>query len=111
MNLPCSLAEPIMVGQEHAGGMSWPALSSSTDTWGLWIDLVQMGWEKTGRLGQVGTAQNNWLLRVLKGPQMSRKISEPTKNSAGREAGDMSNIAVENNLSGRQDKGAETEYT
>lgn len=42
---------------------------SSTDPWGLWVDLVWMGWEKTERLSQVGTATNTWLLRVLKGPR------------------------------------------
>lgn len=93
VNLCNSVAEPIVTGQEHTGGMSGPAPGSSTDLWGLWTDLGWLGWENTERLDRVGTAPNPWLQRVLKGPQMSRNRSEPA--STERKAGDMSRIAAE----------------
>lgn len=83
-----------MAGQENAGEMSCPADLREHRSWGLWLDLGKTGWEMTGSLGYVSTAHNTWLSRVITGFWTSGKRSEPNKNGAGRELGDLSNTAA-----------------
>lgn len=58
----------------------------------------------------MGTTHSAWLLKVIMGLHIGRTRSESDKNNAGRELGDLSNIAAEDSLGGGQDRGAEAEY-